>query len=455
MNQNCPHWETLLTIGAKSNRHNEVKKIKDSVKAEDMATIIYTSGTTGKPKGVMLSHKNIVSNVLNSQDRIPPGLSKALSFLPVCHVFERTMTYLYQKNSISIYFAESIGTIADNAREIHPHIMTVVPRFLEKMYDKIVFKGQSFKGIQRKLFFWAIDLGKKYTPFKPQSFIYRVKLAFVQKLIFSKWKDALGGDLKIMVSGGAALQTQLAKLFIAAGIPILEGYGLSETSPVISVNALEKGMIQFGTVGKPLKNVQVKLADDGEILVKGDNVMIGYYKEPEKTAEIFTQDGYLKTGDIGKLTPSGLLKLIDRKNEMFKTSSGKYIAPQQIENNIRTSRFIEQIMVVGAREKMPCAFIQPNFEFLKAWIKRKGHKIDISSHEKIINDKIVKNRIQKVIDHFNSKLGKWEQIKKFILVPDKWTVESGHLTPTMKLRRKIIKEKYQVLYEKIYRRNIK
>jgi len=450
--QHFPHWDSLLTIGSRSNRHNEVKKIKDSIKAEDIATIIYTSGTTGKPKGVMLSHKNIVSNVLNSQDRIPPGLSKALSFLPVCHVFERMITYLYQKNSISIYFAESMGTIADDAQEIHPHIMTVVPRFLEKMYDKIVFKGQSFTGIQRKLFFGAVDFGKNYTPFKPQSFIYSIKLALVRKLIFNKWKNALGGDLKIMVSGGAALQTQLAKFFIASGIPVLEGYGLSETSPVISVNSLEKGMIQPGTVGKPIKNVQVKLADDGEVLVKGDNVMTGYYKDPQKTAKIFTKDGYFKTGDIGELTPGGLLKLIDRKNEMFKTSGGKYIAPQPIENKIRTSRFIAQIMVAGAAEKMPCAFIQPDFEFLKAWIKRKGHEIDISSREEIISHKTVKNRIQKVIDHFNSKLGRWEQIKKFTLIPDEWSVESGCLTPTMKLRRKIIKEKYQALYEKMYNR---
>lgn len=450
--KDCSNWEELLELGKKSTKDQEVETLKASIKSEDLATIIYTSGTTGNPKGVMLSHKNLVSNVLNSEERIPPGLTRGLSFLPVCHVFERMITYLYQKNSISIYFAEAIDKISDNAKEIHPDVMTVVPRLLEKVYDKIIAKGQEQTGLKFKLFFWAVELAEQYTPFKNHGFFYDLKLSIARKLIFTKWQAALGGEIKVLVSGSAALQERLTKIFTAAGLPVLEGYGLSETSPVISVNKLEKGMMMAGTVGKPIKGVDVKFDTDGEILVKGDNVMMGYYNNPEKTAEVFTEDGYFRTGDIGEFTEEGLLRITDRKKEMFKTSGGKYIAPQIIENMMKESRFIEQIMVVGAGEKMPCAFIQPDFNFLKAWIKLKGHTIDTSSNQSIVNNEIVIKRIQKVVDQYNNRLGKWEQIKKITLTPDQWTIEDGHLTPTMKLKRKIIKEMYHNEYEKMYGR---
>ncbi|APD07895.1 long-chain-fatty-acid--CoA ligase [Flavobacteriaceae bacterium UJ101] len=449
---NCSNWKELLELGEKSTRDQEVEDIKASITSEDLATIIYTSGTTGNPKGVMLAHKNLVSNVLNSEERIPPGLTKGLSFLPVCHVFERMITYLYQKNGISIYFAEAIDKISDNAKEVNPDVMTVVPRLLEKVYDKIIAKGQEQTGIKFKLFFWAVELAEQYTPFKNHGFFYDLKLSIARKLIFTKWQAALGGEIKVLVSGSAALQERLTKIFTAAGLPVLEGYGLSETSPVISVNKLEKGMMLAGTVGKPIKGVDVKFDTDGEILVKGDNVMMGYYNNPEKTAEVFTDDGYFRTGDIGEFTEGGLLRITDRKKEMFKTSGGKYVAPQIIENMMKESRFIEQIMVVGAGEKMPCAFIQPDFDFLKAWIKLKGHKIDTSSNEAIVNNEIVVKRIQKVINQYNTQLGKWEQIKKITLTPNQWTIEDGHLTPTMKLKRKIIKDIYQNEYEKMYGR---
>lgn len=448
----CSNWQELLELGKKSNRDQEVETIKAGIDAEDTVTIIYTSGTTGSPKGVMLSHKNLVSNVLDCEERIPPGLTRGLSFLPICHVFERMITYLYQKNGISIYFAESIEKIADNAKEINPEVMTVVPRLLEKVYDKIIAKGQELSGLKFKLFFWAVELGEKFIPLENQGFFYNFKLSIARKLIFSKWQAALGGQIKVLVSGSAPLQARLTKVFSAAGMPVLEGYGLTETSPVIAVNKLEKNMIEAGTVGKPINGVDVKFDADGEILVKGNNVMKGYYNNPEKTAEVFTEDGYFRTGDIGEFTSNGLLRITDRKKEMFKTSGGKYIAPQIIENMMKESRFIEQIMVVGAGEKMPCALIQPDFEFVKAWIKLKGHTVDVSSNESMLAASVVQNRIQQVIDQYNHRLGKWEQIKKITLTPNQWTIEDGHLTPTMKLKRKIIKELYHTEYEKMYDR---
>ncbi len=449
---NCANWQELLELGKKSDRDQEVEAIKASIDAEDTVTIIYTSGTTGNPKGVVLSHKNLVSNVLNSEERIPPGLTRSLSFLPICHVFERMITYLYQKCGISIYFAESIEKIADNAKEVNPEVMTVVPRLLEKVYDKIIAKGQELSGLKFKLFFWAAELGEQYIPCENQGPWYNLKLSIARKLIFSKWQAALGGEIKVLVSGSAPLQARLTKIFSAAGMPVLEGYGLTETSPVITVNKLERGMIEAGTVGKPIEGVHVKFDTDGEILVKGDNVMKGYYNNPEKTAEVFTEDGYFRTGDIGEFTSRGLLRITDRKKEMFKTSGGKYIAPQVIENMMKESRFIEQIMVVGASEKMPCALIQPDFDFVKSWIKLKKHSVDVSSNESMLADPIVINRIQQVVDQYNRRLGKWEQIKRITLTPNQWTIEDGHLTPTMKLKRKVIKELYHNEYEKMYDR---
>ncbi|MFB9110749.1 AMP-dependent synthetase/ligase [Flavobacterium gyeonganense] len=446
----CKHWSELLTLGDDESNQTEVEARKDSIKEDDLATIIYTSGTTGRPKGVMLSHKNIVSNVLDSAPRIPfdAGKSTALSFLPICHIFERMILYIYQYYGVSVYFGESIEKISDNLKEVRPTVITAVPRLLEKVYDKIYAKGTELTGIKKKLFFWAIDLGLKYEPYGANGFWYEFQLKIARKLIFSKWKEGLGGRLDLMVSGSAALQTRLSRVFAAAEIPVMEGYGLTETSPVIAVNDQRNKGFKIGTVGKPIRNLEVKIAEDGEILCKGPNVMLGYYNDPEKTAEAL-QDGYFHTGDIGEIDSEGFLKITDRKKEMFKTSGGKYIAPQMIENAMKQSRFIEQIMVIGEGEKMPAAFIQPNFEFVKEWAKI--HKINLgNSTAEIASNPDVIKRIDEEIENINKKFGHWEQIKRFELTPDIWSIDGGQLTPTLKLKRKIIKEIYKDLYAKIY-----
>jgi long-chain acyl-CoA synthetase len=446
----CKHWSELLTLGADESNQSEVEARKDSIQTDDLATIIYTSGTTGRPKGVMLSHKNIVSNVLDSAPRIPfdPGKSTALSFLPICHIFERMILYIYQYYGVSVYFGESIDKISDNLKEVRPTVITAVPRLLEKVYDKIYAKGSELTGIKKKLFFWAIDLGLKYEPYGANGFWYEFQLKIARKLIFSKWKEGLGGNLDLMVSGSAALQPRLTRVFAAAEIPVMEGYGLSETSPVIAVNDERNKGFKIGTVGKVIRNVEVKIAADGEILCKGPNVMLGYFKDPEKTAEAL-QDGYFHTGDIGEIDSEGFLKITDRKKEMFKTSGGKYIAPQLIENAMKQSRFIEQIMVIGDGEKMPAAFIQPNFDFVKEWAKL--HKITLgSTNAEISTNPDVIKRIDEEVEGINEKFGNWEKIKRFELTPDVWSIDGGQLTPTLKLKRKIIKEIYKDLYAKIY-----
>lgn len=444
------NWNDVLTLGEDASNQNEVELRKQAVKPEDLATLIYTSGTTGKPKGVMLSHNNIVSNVLDSEKRVPftKGKSKALSFLPVCHVFERMILYLYQYCGVEIYFAESIEKMSDNLKEIKPTVMTAVPRLYEKVYDKIIAKGADLRGIKKMLFFWAVNLGLKFEPYGQNGWWYETQLKLARKLIFSKWQEGLGGNLELMVSGSAALQQRLTRIFAAAGLPIMEGYGLTETSPVISVNDMRNGGFKIGTVGKIIDNVDIKIADDGEILCKGPNVMMGYYKDPEKTAEVMT-DNYFHTGDIGEIDAEGFLKITDRKKEMFKTSGGKYVAPALLENQFKQSRFIEQIMVIGEGEKMPAALIQLNYEFVKEWAKR--HNIEYKSNESIIANTQLIERIQEEIDVANTNFGKWEQIKKFEITPDIWSIDEGHLTPTMKMRRKIIKEKYIHLIDKIYR----
>ena len=446
----CKHWTDLLALGEDNSNQSEVEARKDSIQTDDLATIIYTSGTTGRPKGVMLSHKNIVSNVLDSAPRIPfdAGKSTALSFLPICHIFERMILYIYQYYGVSVYFGESIDKISDNLKEVRPTVITAVPRLLEKVYDKIYAKGAELTGVKKKLFFWAIDLGLKYEPYGANGFWYEFQLKIARKLIFSKWKEGLGGNLDLMVSGSAALQPRLTRVFAAAEIPVMEGYGLSETSPVIAVNDQRNKGFKIGTVGKVIRNVEVKIAADGEILCKGPNVMLGYFKDPEKTAEAL-QDGYFHTGDIGEIDSEGFLKITDRKKEMFKTSGGKYIAPQLIENAMKQSRFIEQIMVIGDGEKMPAAFIQPNFEFVKEWAKL--HKITLGKTDKEIseNPDVIK-RIDEEVETINEKFGNWEKIKRFELTPDVWSIDGGQLTPTLKLKRKIIKEIYKDLYAKIY-----
>lgn len=446
----CKNWNELLIQGVDTGNQSDVEDRKNNVQSEDLATIIYTSGTTGRPKGVMLSHQNIVSNVLDSASRIPfeAGKSRALSFLPICHIFERMILYLYQYYGVSVYFGESIEKISDNLKEVRPTVITAVPRLLEKVYDKIYAKGTELTGIKKSLFFWAIDLGLRYEPYGENGFWYEFQLKIARKLIFSKWKEGLGGNLDLMVSGSAALQPRLARIFAAAEIPVMEGYGLTETSPVISVNDIRNNGFKVGTVGKVIDNVEVVIAEDGEILCKGPNVMMGYYKDEKLTSEVIT-NGFFHTGDIGVFDDQGFLKITDRKKEMFKTSGGKYIAPQLIENTMKQSRFIEQIMVIGDGQKMPAAFIQPSFEFVKEWANI--HGIDVGkSNQEIVSNKKVIDRIQEEIDVLNEKFGNWEKIKRFELTPDVWSIEGGQLTPTLKLKRKIVMEKYIDLFHKIY-----
>ncbi len=446
----APNWNEILDLGNDDATQNEVDDLSNSINSEDLATIIYTSGTTGRPKGVMLTHHNIVSNVLASDPRIPrvKGLQNSdiriLSFLPICHIFERMLFYLYQYNGYSVYFAESIEKMGDNIKEVKPHIMSVVPRLIEKVYDKIYDKGTSAGGLKSKIFLWALGINKaKQKLGKPSGLMETI----ADKLVFSKWREGLGGNIITLVSGSAALQPRLNKMFQNAGIPILEGYGLTETSPVISVNSF--GKIKVGTVGHVLENLDVKIQEDGEITVKGPSVFKGYFKNEEMTKEVFTEDGYFKTGDIGHIDEEGYLHITDRKKEMFKTSGGKYVAPQVIENQAKASKFIEQIMVVGDGEKMPCALIQPDFNFVQHWAERKSIKIG-TTPEEIANSPELKQRIGKEIDYLNTKLGSWEQIKRFELTPEIWTIDSGVLTPTLKLKRKAVKERFIKLYNKMY-----
>lgn len=446
----CKNWNELLLLGEDQSNQNSVEDCKNSIIPEDLATIIYTSGTTGKPKGVMLSHKNIVSNVLNSAPRIPfeKGNSRAMSFLPICHIFERMILYLYQYYGVSVYFGESIDKIGENIKEVKPTVITAVPRLIEKVYDKIYSKGLDLTGIKRILFFWAVNLGLIYEPYGANGFWYEIQLKLARKLIFSKWKEGLGGNLELIVSGSAALQPRLARIFAAAEIPVMEGYGLTETSPVIAVNDMRNFGFKVGTVGKLIDNVEVKIAEDGEILCKGPNVMMGYYKDDVLTKKALV-DGYFHTGDIGEFDNEGFLKITDRKKEMFKTSGGKYISPQLLENAMKQSRFIEQIMVIGDGQKMPAAFIQPNFEFIKEWEKLHGITVGKTNEEIISNSKVI-DRVQEEIDTINEKFGNWEKIKRFEMTPDVWSIQGGHLTPTLKLKRKIVMEKYKDLYDKIY-----
>ena len=445
--ENAKNWSEILHLGNDFSQE-EVENRKKGIKEENLATIIYTSGTTGSPKGVMLTHKNIISNVLGVENRIPiPNKDykeiRTLSFLPICHILERMVCYFYFHHGFSTYFAESIEKIGENMKEVKPHFVTVVPRLLEKVYDKIYHKGISAGGLKKLIFLWAMGVNKKYQLGQPKN--WKQKLA--DKLVFSKWREGLGGEIVSLISGSAALSISLNKKFQAAGIPIIEGYGLTETSPVIAVNSFDQ--MKLGSVGKPLDNLQVKIADDGEILVKGPSVTQGYLNKPEQTKEVFTEDGFFKTGDIGHIDEEGFLIITDRKKEMFKTSGGKYVAPQMIENKAKASRFIEQIMVVGEGEKMPCAFVQPEFDFVKRWAEL--HNLNIGqTPEEMVKSPELKKRIEKEIEKLNQKLGNWEQVKRIELTPEIWSVDNGMLTPTMKLKRKVIKERYINLYNKLY-----
>ncbi|MEY3236579.1 MAG: hypothetical protein RI883_680 [Bacteroidota bacterium] len=444
----CPNWTKI------QNRANEidmklVEEQMNHVKNHDLVTIIYTSGTTGNPKGVMLSHHNILSNVESCIEAIPAdNNSRVLSFLPVCHIYERMLHYLYMHLGCSIYFAESMDTIGDNIREVKPHVFTAVPRLIEKVFDKIMAKGDELTGIKRKLFFWAVSVGEEYDVVG-KGLWYQFKLALARMLIFKKWQAALGGNVKAIASGSAALQPRLARIFLAAGMPILEGYGLTETSPVVSVNCFSKG-IRIGTVGALIDDVQVQIAEDGEILVKGPNVMLGYYNLPELTAEVIDSEGWFHTGDIGMFQEGKYLKITDRKKEIFKTSGGKYIVPQVMENKFKESRFIEQIMVIGESEKFPAAFIVPSFAYIKEWAKHKNIDLGDGSNHSITRNNYVLAKIQEEIDGFNKGFGNWEQIKKFALLENEFSIDGEELTPTLKLKRKNILAKYAVVYNSVF-----
>ncbi|UOQ97586.1 long-chain fatty acid--CoA ligase [Hymenobacter sp. 5317J-9] len=443
------HFSELLEIGKKGNPA-DLDPLKAAVEPDDLLTLIYTSGTTGSPKGVMLTHDNILSNCRNSQRFVPVTKNdKALSFLPLCHIFERMVTYLYMINGVSIYYAESMDVIADNLREVKPQIFTTVPRLLEKVYDKIVAKGHEQEGIKKNLFFWALDLGLKFDTQKDQGFLYNTQLALANKIIFNKWREALGGNLRCIVSGGGALQPRLARVFWAAGIRVMEGYGLTETSPVIAVGGYEPENNMIGTVGPLIDNMEVKIAADGEILTKSASVMKGYYNKPDLTAEVFDKEGWFHTGDIGELVNGKFLKITDRKKEMFKTSGGKYIAPQVIEGKLKEDPLIEQAMVVGADQKFPSALVIPSFSDLKGWCKRNNVDCDCSNEELVKKEQVV-DLFEGLVKKYNQSFAQWEQVKRIVLLPELWTVESGEMTPTMKVKRKVITEKNKDLIDSLY-----
>ncbi|MBM3401213.1 MAG: long-chain fatty acid--CoA ligase [Bacteroidetes bacterium] len=443
-----PHWKDLFEIG-KGAEPVDLQLYRDRILPEDLLTLIYTSGTTGTPKGVMLTHKNLVSNVIASSVMYPEGFKKALSFLPLSHIFERMVLYMYFYLGISVYYAQSMETIAADLVEVKPHGFTTVPRLLEKVYDRIVAKGSELTGVKKQLFFWALNLGLKYEMNGANGAWYEFQLKIANKLIFNKWRDALGGNILAIVSGGAALQSRLARVFWAAGMPVLEGYGLTETSPVIAVNGLKFGAAKFTTVGKVIQDVEIKIADDGEILCKGLNVMKGYYKRPDLSDEVMDKDGFFHTGDIGELVDGQYLRITDRKKEIFKTAGGKYIAPQILENKFKESPYIEHMMVIGENERFPAALILPNFPALSAWCVRAG--INYTNNTEMVKNQKVIDKIQSVIDHFNQNFGSWEQIKKFEILTEDWTIDGGELTPKLSLRRKVIQHKYKDQIEKIYR----
>ena len=442
------NWK-YITDAANSTHESEVHNRMNEIKRSDLVTIIYTSGTTGNPKGVMLSHSNLLSNLEACKPRIPAdNNSSILTFLPVCHVYERMLHYLYMYIGCSIHFAESMDTIGDNIREVKPDVFTAVPRLIEKVFDKIMATGDTLTGVKRKLFFWAVSIAEEYDVIGKSSW-YKFKLAIARKLIFSKWQLALGGNVRAIASGSAALQPRLARIFLAANIPILEGYGLTETSPVVSVNSFDQG-IRIGTVGTLIDGVQVQIAEDGEILVKGPNVMMGYYNNQTATDEVIDKDGWFHTGDIGIFQEEKFLKITDRKKEIFKTSGGKYIAPQAMENKFKESRFIEQIIVIGENEKFPAAMIVPCFAFIKEWSAKNGLNLENANNEDISANLEVYKKIKEEVNNFNQNFGNWEQIKKFVLLSKEFSIEGDELTPTLKFKRKKILAKYQKEYQSIY-----
>jgi long-chain acyl-CoA synthetase len=446
---NAQHWSKITALSTDV-LLNKVQEIKQTIPATHLATIIYTSGTTGRPKGVMLSHENIYSNIMFSKESFPfedEPKYKALSFLPLNHIFEKLVTYIYLFSGISIYYAESMDTIGDNLKEVKPEIFTTVPRLLEKVFERIMATGSSLKGIKRALFFWSVSLAEKYDNNISGGWWYNFQLMLANKIIFSKWREALGNNIKYIVTGGAACQLKLLRIFNAAQIPVYEGYGPTENSPVIAVSRRAKGDMMFGTVGMPINDIEVKLAEDGEILVKGQTVMMGYYKRPDLTAETVI-DGWLYTGDIGVWIENKFLKITDRKKELFKTSGGKYVAPQPIENKFKENLFIEQIMVIGSEQKFVAALIVPAFSYLKKWMQHKG--INFTTNENIVCNKLVIEKYSSIVDELNENFNHVEQIKKFELLPKEWSIEGGEMTPKLSLKRKVVMEKCKEEIDKIY-----
>lgn len=449
---NVKNWIEIVELG-KNNKplcENLLEGIKDSIKPDDLATIIYTSGTTGNPKGVMLSHKNIISNVKSiTQIFNFWDIHRTVSFLPISHIFERTINYFFQFKGLSIYYAENLGVIAENLREVKPHVIICVPRVLEKVYDKIIGKGKDLKGIKKTLFFWAVNLGLRFKFNRGNGWFYEFKLKIANKLIFSKWREALGNNIELIVVGGAALQPRLARVYNAAKITVVEGYGMTEASPVISANRMpETGDVRIGTVGPALPGVEVKIDDDGEILCRGENVMLGYYNEPKLTKEVIDNEGWLHTGDIGTMIEKKFVKITDRKKEIFKLSSGKYIAPQVIENMLKESFFIEQAMVVGENEKFASALISPNFSYLHNWCS--SHHINYRDNMELIQNPHVIAQFQKEVNIVNKQLGTTDQIKRFRLVHEEWSMDTGELSPTLKVKRRFITQKYEDILKDIY-----
>lgn len=440
-------WEDFMATGMDESVV-ELEHLKDQVHPDDLFTIIYTSGTTGRPKGVMLSHANVLSNVLSIASLMIParGMSRVLSFLPLCHIYERTGSFCFLYLGFSVYYAESLDRLGENMQEVMPHVFNTVPRLLEKIYDKIVAKGYELTGIKKRLFFWALALGLEYDPGKKMGAWYDFQLKMANKLIFSKWREALGGEVLQINCGASALQPRLARVFWAAGIRVCEGYGLTETSPVISASICTNEEMRIGWVGKIVRDVKVKIAADGEIVVQGPNVMLGYYKQPEMTKEVL-ENGWFHTGDIGELDGE-FLKITDRKKEMFKTSGGKYIAPQLMENKFKESTLIDQLMVVGENRNYPCALIVPSFEGLRDYCKHKG--IPYTSDAEMVTKAEIIDKYNREVEQLNKFFGKWEQIKRFRLLPESWGIESGELTPTMKLKRKEILWKFEKEIELIY-----
>jgi long-chain acyl-CoA synthetase len=444
------NWQEILSAGKNYDHPEELNKNREEILPDTLATIIYTSGTTGKPKGVMLSHNNFVTNY-KALGEIPPleKNDKVVSFLPLCHVYERTAGYTYQSFGVGIYYIQNLDEIAACIAEVKPHAFAAVPRVLEKMYNKLVMQGRTLPLIKKILFFWALRQGHKFELDHKSGWFYEFKLWIANQLVFSKWRNAMGGNVKFIVCGSASLHPRLTRIYWAARMPILEAYGLTETSPGITCYRFEPGGVKFGTVGPLLAGVEVKIADDGEILVKSPGVMLGYYNRPERTAEVMDEEGWFHTGDIGRMDEGKFLKITDRKKEMFKTSGGKYIAPQVIEQLLKESPFIEHIMVIGENRHYPAALIIPNFEYLKGWCKVK--EIPFVSRKKAAANPIIFKRIQREIERFNQDLGQTEKVKKFCLLPNEWSISDGELSPTLKLRRKFIIEKYRKVIEEMYR----